>query len=188
MTWRSRKGMLTAGGFAAIVMVALSLIGDDDVTPTAALAPGRAPVAGRASGNVAVSGLKLELLEQRHAELTDPERDPFRFQARQTAPRPAAAAPPPVASTLEVTGPPVPAVPAGPPPPPPISLRFIGLLDAPSQSGRVAILSDGRGNVVYGKEGDTIEGRYRLLKVGADAVELAYVDGRGRQTVRLAGQ
>ena len=46
----------------------------------------------------------------------------------------------------------------------------------------------GRGNVVYGKEGDTIEGRYRLLKVGADAVELAYIDGRGRQTVRLAGQ
>jgi hypothetical protein len=52
----------------------------------------------------------------------------------------------------------------------------------------VAILSDGRGTVLYGREGDTIEGRYRLLKVGADAVELAYVDGRGRQTVRLAGQ
>jgi hypothetical protein len=52
----------------------------------------------------------------------------------------------------------------------------------------VAILSDGRGNVLYGKEGDTIEGRYRLLRVATDAVELAYVDGKGRQTVRLAGQ
>ena len=81
-----------------------------------------------------------------------------------------------------------PPVPTGPPPPPPITLRFIGLVEAPSQAGRVAILSDGRGNVVYGKEGDTIEGRYRLLKVGVDAVELAYVDGRGRQTIRLSGQ
>jgi hypothetical protein len=76
----------------------------------------------------------------------------------------------------------------GPPPPPPIPLKFIGLVDAPTQAGRVAILSDGRGNVVHGKEGDTIEGRYRLLKVGTDSIELAYVDGRGRQTVRLAGQ
>jgi hypothetical protein len=78
--------------------------------------------------------------------------------------------------------------PAGPPPPPPIALRFIGLVEAPGQAGRVAILSDGRGNVFYGKEGDTVEGRYRMLKIGPDAVELSYVDGRGRQTIRLSGQ
>ena len=68
------------------------------------------------------------------------------------------------------------------------SLRFIGLVDAPSQGGRVAILSDGRGNVFYGKEGDIIEGRYRLLRVGPDAADIAFTDGRGRQTIRLSGQ
>jgi hypothetical protein len=78
--------------------------------------------------------------------------------------------------------------PQGPPPPPPIPLRFIGLVDAPSQAGRVAILSDGRGNVFYGKEGDIIEGRYRLLRVGPDAAEISFTDGRGRQTIRLSGQ
>ena len=61
-------------------------------------------------------------------------------------------------------------------------------MDAPTQAGRVAILSDGRGNVFYGKEGDIIEGRYKVLKVGPDAAELAYLDGRGRQTIRLTGQ
>jgi hypothetical protein len=61
-------------------------------------------------------------------------------------------------------------------------------VDAPSQGGRVAILSDGRGNVFYGKEGDIIEGRYRLLRVGPDAADIAFTDGRGRQTIRLSGQ
>jgi hypothetical protein len=63
-------------------------------------------------------------------------------------------------------------------------LKFIGLLDTPER-GQLAILSDSRGNVFYGKEGDIIEGRYRVLKVGPDAAELSYTDGRGRQTIRL---
>jgi hypothetical protein len=39
-----------------------------------------------------------------------------------------------------------------------------------------------------GREGDLIEGRYRVLRVGADSLDLAYADGRGRQTIRLSGQ
>jgi hypothetical protein len=62
------------------------------------------------------------------------------------------------------------------------------MLNAPTQAGRVAVLSDGRGNVFNGREGDIIEGRYRLLKIGAESVELAYADGRGRQVIRLSGQ
>ena len=80
------------------------------------------------------------------------------------------------------------AVPTGPPAPPAIPLRFIGLLDAPTQAGRVAVLSDGRGNVFHGKEGDIIEGRYVMVRVGPSAVDLSYLDGRGRQTIRLSGQ
>jgi hypothetical protein len=79
-------------------------------------------------------------------------------------------------------------VPVGPPPLPPIPLRLIGLMNAPTQAGRVAVLSDGRGNVFNGREGDIIEGRYRLIRIGADSAELAYTDGRGRQVIRLSGQ
>jgi hypothetical protein len=77
-------------------------------------------------------------------------------------------------------------VPAGPPPPPPIAVKFFGLITVRGE--RVATFSDARGNVFHGKEGDIIEGRYRVLRVGTDSVELAYLDGRGRQTLRLTGQ
>jgi hypothetical protein len=134
---------------------------------------------------VPVADVKLELLTDRRSELAEAERNPFRFQPRPAPPR---VAPSPVQPAPSGGDPSAPVAPVGPPPPPPIALRFIGLLDAPAQSLRVAILSDGRGNVFYGKEGDIIEGRYRVLKVGADVAELAYVDGRGRQTIRLTGQ
>ena len=75
--------------------------------------------------------------------------------------------------------------PAGPPPPAPIALKFIGIVDQEPRL-RVAVLTDGR-NVFYGREGDTIEGRYRIERIGADSVDMAYVDGRGRQTIRLSG-
>ena len=75
--------------------------------------------------------------------------------------------------------------PAGPPPPPRIALKFFGRLE--SKNGLTAALSDARG-VYYGREGDTIEGRYRILRIGVESIDLAYVDGRGRQTIRLTGQ
>jgi hypothetical protein len=52
----------------------------------------------------------------------------------------------------------------------------------------VAILSDGRGNIIHAREGDTIEGRYLVLQVSPVAAELSYLDGRGRQTIGLSGQ
>jgi hypothetical protein len=133
-----------------------------------------------------VTDLKLELLEQSLRDLGEPQRNPFRFRPRSApqVPRPAAASVP-VAS---VAGPPKPSAPPPPAGPPQIQLRYIGLFDAPGQAGRVAIMSDGRGNVFQGKEGDIIEGRYRVGRVTADSLELSYVDGRGRQVIRLSGQ
>ena len=78
--------------------------------------------------------------------------------------------------------------PVGPPPPPPIPIKFIGLAGAPGPEGQVVFFSDGRGHVFFGKEGDIIEGRYRVLKVSPGSAELAYLDGRGRQTILLSGQ
>ena len=147
---------------------------------------GSAPAApaARASASpvraVPVTGIRLDLLSARAGEIGAVQRNPFRFQARpapapRVVPAPVAIAPPPP-------------VPTGPPPPPPIPLKFIGVLDAPERLGRLAILSDSRGGVFYGKEGDTIEGRYRVLKVSTETAELAYLDGRGRETIRLSGQ
>jgi hypothetical protein len=139
----------------------------------------------QAGAGDAVTDIRLELLQRERGELRTPDRNPFRFERRASAAapvRPQGArrpAPPP-----EV----VPTGPLPPPPPPPIPLRFIGFLQPRDAPGRVAVLSDGRGNVLNGKEGDVIEGRYRLLRVGNDSADLVYLDGRGRQTIRLSGQ
>jgi hypothetical protein len=50
------------------------------------------------------------------------------------------------------------------------------------------VLSDGRNNVFNVREGEVVEGRYRVLRVGNDSADLVYLDGRGRQTIRLSGQ
>ena len=146
---------------------------------TDSAAPASRPRAARASGTTAgqVADLRLDRLKDIDGEIAAPTRNPFRFQ-----PKPAPPAPPPRVA------PPPPVVPTGPPPPPAIPLKFIGLLDAPARIGRIAILSDSRGDVFYGKEGDIIDGRYQLLRIGPDSADLAYADGRGRQTLRLSGQ
>jgi hypothetical protein len=133
-----------------------------------------------AQSAVDVADVQLDLLKGPRGHAPEAGRNLFRFQPKAPPPEPERAAPPP----REVEARPEP---SGPPPPPPITLRFIGLVNAPT-AGRVAALSDNRGNVFYGREGDIIEGRYRVLKIGADSAELAYTDGRGRQVIRLSGQ
>lgn len=183
MTLPTGRRLYMAGGVAAVVLViAVSAMRDDEPATPAAAGTTRPQASSRTPQAVAVDDVKLELLKDRRPELADAERNPFRF-------RPRPAPPPPRAQASEVRPEPiVPPGPVGPPPPPPIPLRYIGLMDAPTQALRVAVLSDGRGNVFYGKEGDIIEGRYRVVRISSDATELAHVDGRGRQTIRLSGQ
>ena len=98
--------------------------------------------------------------------------------------------PPPPPSSGRATGPaqPIQTGPPPPPPVPPIGLKFIGIIERTNVAQRLAVLSDGRGGPpISGKEGDIIEGRYRILRIGNESIEMAYLDGRGRQTIRLSG-
>jgi hypothetical protein len=128
-----------------------------------------------------VADVRLELLKRNAHGLATPARNPFQF-------KPKAPPPPPSRSTGRAT--PIviapPTLPQGPPAPPPIALKYIGVLD--TAQGRVAVFRETSGDIVNGKEGDIIDGRYRLLKIGVESADLAYVDGRGRQTIRLSGQ
>ena len=123
--------------------------------------------------------VQLAQLKMTREEPGESLRNPFRFEAR-----PAPSLPPPP-TNQEALEPVAPAVPAGPPPPPPITVKFIGLMTQGAK--RLAILSDGR-TIDHGEEGSIIMGQYRILKIGTESIELAYVDGRGRQTIRLTGQ
>jgi hypothetical protein len=139
--------------------------------------PRRAPAAAEAPD------VHLDALAADRRALAESQRNLFRFKPKPPPPPPAAAAAPVVAL------PPPP--PSGPPPPPPlpaIPLKFIGIVETAGKSQRLAVLSDGRGGVPFsGKEGDIIEGRYRILRIGSESIEMAYLDGRGRQTIRLSG-
>ncbi len=123
----------------------------------------------------------LEALNSERAMPAPAERNPFTFQAR--APAEPEERPGGNASAAAGSMPPVP---SAPPPPPPIALKFIGLVER-ADGTKVAVLS-GPGYPLYGREGDIVDGRYRVLKIGVESVEVAYVDGRGRQTIRLTGQ
>jgi hypothetical protein len=142
---------------------------------------GTAASSGGAGG---VPVLQLEALGPGGDAGPTPARNPFRFERRRTA----AADPAPVSVRQPAFDPPAPVVPRGPQGPPPIPLRYIGFLDEMDDRPRIAVLSDGRGSTFNGREGDIIDGRYRLERIGTESAELAYVDGRGRQTLRLSGQ
>jgi hypothetical protein len=140
--------------------------------------PGAARSTAAASGSTAPD-VHLKSLEAEHTKPGEVERNLFKFRPK---PSPAPAPQPSLA-------PPQPVVPSGPPPPPPlppIALKFIGLLET-GNTQRIAILSDGRGAPLYGKEGDTVLGQYKILHIGVESIEMAYLDGRGRQTIRLSG-
>jgi hypothetical protein len=139
----------------------------------------------RKDSTTPATDVHLEALEAERPKPGPTERNLFRFKDKRSPPPTGRGALPPVAPvtpTPEPTGPPQ------PPPVPPINLKFIGLVKEEGEGKpKIAILSDGSGPPLYGKEGEIVAGRYRILKIGEESIELAYADGRGRQTIRLTG-
>ena len=125
----------------------------------------------------------LDALGAERPAPAESERNVFRFKPKAPPPPPPSTKP---AAPIQ-TAPPVAAAPAGPPPPPPITLKFIGVMEQPGTKVKIAVLSDGQGPPMFGSEGGTVAGRYRVLKIGVESIELSYLDGRGRQTIRLTG-
>ena len=154
------------------------------VAPPARAARGAA----RQPANVApvpVAPVKLADLTAVRDEPGEGARNPFRFQPKPAPPppKPVATVAPPISEA-----PPRPVAPPGPPPLPPIPLKLLGVVER--QSGvKWAVLTDGKTPTpMYGKDGDIIDGRYAIVKIGTESIEMTYADGRGRQVIRLTGQ
>ena len=182
-----RRRVMVGGGIVAALVFAIWMLRPASPPPSAAGAAARPRGArGAASQNASadpVPAVKLESLTSSRRGPAEPPRNPFRYEpkAPPPAPTPVAAPPPPIDAPKAG-----PVVPAGPPPLPPIQLKFIGMLER-ADGVKWAALTDGK-NVMQGKDGDIIDGRYRIVKIGTESVELTYVDGRGRQVIRLTGQ
>ncbi len=118
----------------------------------------------------------LATLRAERPAVSDTRRNLFQYGGREPAAvsAPVFAAPPPVQVA------PTPAAPAEPS----VTLTLIGIVRPLDDSPLVAVLSDERG-VYYGSEGTIIEGRYRVVRVDTQAVELSTVDGNGLFVLRL---
>jgi len=123
--------------------------------------------------------VKIEALKQVPAGPADGDRNPFRFQPKPPAPAAPLPAPRPVIPDA--------AQPQVPPGPPPIGnlIKFIGIVDTGRE--KIGAFSDCR-YTFSGREGEVIEGRFRVVRIGVESAVLEYADGRGRTTLPLNGQ
>lgn len=173
-----RRRLLIGG--AVVVVLALVAWSQLRPAPTAPASRARAGAPQAAIETGELKPIQLDALVAERGEPSGTARNPFRFQPKVVAPRPVAA------SVIEAPRPIAPPVPAGPPPPPPIPLKFIAMVER-ANGVKWAVLSDGK-TTMYGKDGDSIDGRYRIVKIGVESVEVTHLDGRGRQVIRLTGQ
>lgn len=169
---------------------------------SAAPQPAAVPSTPQRPGSAAANGgpvdpkeldVRIESLNQKTPALGDGNRNPFRFQP------PPAPAPPPVTMQPQIQKP----MPQGPvvdaPPPVPElprigdTVKFIGIVE--TAGGKIGAFSiwdaqtrECRGVPTAAREGEVIEGRYRVVKLGIESAVVEYLDGRGRTTLPLNGQ
>jgi hypothetical protein len=154
-------------------------------TPTARRAPTSNPAATRnaASGVLPLpEAVKLAALGTASPKV-EVGRNPFTFGARPAPPPPPrpAVLPPPVLPPV-VTAPPPPVG------PPPIPLKMAGSIVVQPNGRPMATLKDTVTSAVYQVfEGDVVDGRYRIIKIGLQSVVVSYLDGTGQRTIAAGG-
>lgn len=132
-----------------------------------------------AEAQVSAPEVHLNALAAERPKPQEIERNLFRFK-----PPPPPPPPPSLPPRVTIAAPPAVSGPPPPPPLPPIPLKLV-MTVAQGAGQRVAFMSDTFGRQISGREGETIEGRYKVLRVLETSVDLSYLDGRGRQTIRL---
>jgi hypothetical protein len=179
-----RGWLLGVLAVALVALVAYQMWPERSATPVAPASNRRTgsarTAAGRGNVDPAELKVRLEALEAQRPDFGEGERNPFRFQPPPAPPPPKL---PPVAVPV---GPVAPPVPSGPPPPPPIPLKFMGTVEKPGLT--LAALTDCKGFSYAAREGEIVDGRYRLVKIGLESVILEYSNGTGRTTVRKSGE
>ncbi len=132
--------------------------------------------------------VSLEALLGYTPPAVEERRNPFRFGPADDAGRDLAAAgasgavPAAIAQLLNSPGASAPLA-APPALPSAAPLRFIGIVEVRGRNRRVAVLADGDG-VHHGGVNDVVLGRYRIVALGAAAVEIEDVADRTRLVLR----
>lgn len=183
-----RRRLILAATVAVLALVVYRISSSPQGSTSGEVASTSNPRAARGGGaggpgKAATPDVHLEALDADRPKPAETERNLFQFKTKPPPLLPPKPAAPAVGSSVQ----PVPAGPLPTPPLPPIPYKFIGVLEQGAGKPTIAVLSDTRGNVFHGVEGETVEGRYKILRVGVESIEMSYLDGRGRQTIRLTG-
>ena len=170
--------VLAALLLALVVVVIYQLRGPGvaaTVGPVAAAGPAGSRSAAARDRAESAPEVRLSALKASKPASANKGRNLFRDQPK---------APPPSVVTPTPPPPDPNAPPPLPPPPPLITLKLVGIVQG---AGRpVAALTDGR-DVFYGREGDVVEGRYKIVKINVESIDIAYLDGRGQRRLSLTG-
>ena len=165
--------------------------------------PGVPTTPTRTQGRVAANGhvepedldVRVETLTEQPALLESPKRNIFRFEPKAPPPPPPGSFVPPPRTAPSNPEPVVPPGPVGPPPPPPIrdTVKFIGIVE--TAKGKIGAFSiwdpqarECRGVPSAAREGEVIDGRYRVLRLGIESATLTTLDGKVQDTLPLNGQ
>lgn len=92
--------------------------------------------------------------------------------------------PKPVADGRKPNPNPQPPQQTGPPPPPPINIKFFGFASKPGESKKV-FLSQGD-DVFIASEGEIVNKRYKIVKIGATSIDVEDVLNNNKQTIPLS--
>jgi hypothetical protein len=172
--------LLVLLGLAIVALVAYQMWPTESAAPPATTSNrGRNT---RAAANAGAAGpadlkVRLEALQVKRPDPVQVDRNPFRFKPPPAPPPPPK--PPPVAvAPPQPVQPPAPVI-------PPIPLKFMGTIEKGNL--KLAALTDCKGSTFYGKDGDQIDGRYRLVRIQNESVVMQYLNGTGMTTIRKSG-
>lgn len=172
-------------GIAAVAFLVMRLGGSAGPGQPASSGPGAARQARADTAfDPSVLDVKIESLQGGRPAPAGTARNPFRFQPK--------AAPPPEGRPQGFTPGPEPLAQVAPsePPVPPITVKFLGTLEVPGGTV-LAVFTDcsqgGRRTKPF-REGESVFGQYRLVKIGLQSVVIEHLDGRGRTTLPKTGQ
>lgn len=179
---RPRPWLLALLGLVIVAYLATQMFSGPSAAPSVSTGGQRAQAQGPAADQIdpALLDVKIETLGEEPGAPAEVSRNPFRFQPRPPPPPPPMAALPPQTSYV----PPPPAAPVGPPSIGTL-IKFIGIIDTGKE--KIGAFSDCK-YTFSGREGEVVEGRFRVVRLGVESAILEYVDGTGRATLPLNGQ
>jgi hypothetical protein len=179
---RPRPWLLALLGLVLVVYLATRMFSGPAATPTVSTGGQRAQAQVADQIDPALLDVKIETLGDEPGAAAEVSRNPFRFQPRPPPPPPPMASAPPPSSY--VPPPPPPPAPTGPPAIGTL-IKFIGIIDTGKE--KIGAFSDCK-YTFSGREGEIVEGRFRVVRIGVESAVLEYVDGTGRATLPLNGQ